>query len=263
MKRVLLLTCAMMCAIITYAYNNTYAIIIGVADYKNYTLATGDLRYTTNDARLFYEFLRSREGGYVPAQNIVYLTNAHASKANIIAKGKALFAKARQNDRVIFFFSGHGDKGCFVPYDAGLYGENLLYFSEVKSIFRKAQCGTKLLFADACFSGSMKGVKNTKNQQTLEKEAKAASKMNIAVMMSCKGTETSLELGDLQQGIFTYYLIHGLGGLANEDNNKYVTIKELFQYVNRKTRAKAASMGCSQTPELFGKFDLRLIVAKK
>lgn len=244
-----------------YAYNNTYAVIVGVADYQNLAPGNGDLMYTINDARLFYEFLISKKGGSVPAENIVFLTNSHASKANIIAKGKKLFSRAGRNDRVIFFFSGHGNRGCFVPYDAGLSGENMLYFSEVKSIFRNARCDTKLLFADACFAGSMKGIEIKDAQQIMEKEIKTASKMNIAVMMSCRGNETSMELGDLRQGVFTYYLIKGLGGLANSDNNKFITIKELYYYVYQKTRAKANSVGHVQTPELFGNFDLRLIVA--
>ena len=259
-----LLTCLFcgLLAIQVCAYENTYAIIIGVADYKNYGADDGDLKYTTKDAKLFYDFLKSKKGGSVPAQNIVFLTDAKATKANIISQGKNLFAKANRNDRVILYFSGHGSKGCFVPYDAGSTGDKYLYFSEVKAIFRNAKCKTKLLFADACFSGSMKKNETKAVQELLTKEVKATSDMNIAVMMSCKGTETSIEMPDLHQGLFTYYLIKGLGGLANTDNNQYVTIKELFYYVYKKTQAKAASIGHTQTPELFGKFDLRLIVAK-
>ena len=88
--------------------------------------------------------------------------------------------------------------------------------------------------------------------------------MNIAVMMSCQGDETSMELGSLQQGLFTYYLMEGLGGAANNDGNKYVTIQELYYYVYHKVKDRAAQCRPphKQTPELFGKFDLRLIVAK-
>ena len=138
------------------AYNNTYALVIGVADYKNFSREDGDLNFTIKDAENFAAFLKSKKGGSVPASNIILLTNAQASKENIIAKGKALFAKAKKDDRVIFYFSGHGSKGCFMPYDAGDIGNSLLYFNEVKSIFRSAKCNTKLLFADACFSGSMR-----------------------------------------------------------------------------------------------------------
>lgn len=261
MKKIVFFIAWVTFSAIACAYDNTYAIIIGVADYEKYSADDGDLKYTINDARLFYEFLKSGKGGSVPEENIVYLTDARAYKANIIAKGKALFAKAKKNDRVIFFFSGHGGKGCFVPYDAGEYGENYLYFSEIKSIFRCAESNTKLLFGDACFSGGMKEDKSKNIQKNLQKEIKASSKMNIAVMMSCRGNETSLESNGLEQGLFTYYLIKGLGGLANSDDNKFITIKELFYYVYQKTTEWAASSKHSQTPELFGNFDLRLIVA--
>lgn len=263
MKKILILVCLLSMAVFTRAYNNTYVVIVAVADYKNFSYFDGDLQYTVNDAKCFYNFLRSKKGGSVPASNIVYLTDANASKANIIAKGKALFSKAKKNDRVIFYFSGHGDRGCFLPYDAGSSSDSYLFFSEVKSIFRSSESDTKLLFADACFSGSMKANQSKEIKASLKKEARASSKTNIAVMMSCRGNETSMESSELQQGVFTYYLIKGLGGLANSDGNKYVTIKELYYYVYKKTTAKAASMGSRQTPELFGKFDLRLIVANE
>lgn len=248
------------------AYNNTYAIVVGVADYKNFVPGDGDLNYTVNDAVSFATFLKSKKGGSVPASNIILLTNAQASKENIIAKGKALFSKAKKEDRVIFYFSGHGSKGCFLPYDADDWGNNLLYFREVKSIFRSAKCNTKLLFADACFAGSMKAntAKKEVFKKNLQKGIKEAGKMNIAVMMSCQGDETSMELGSLRQGLFTYYLMEGLGGEANRDGNKFVTIQELYYYVYHKVQDRAAQCRPphKQTPELFGKFDLRLIVAK-
>ncbi|MBQ8958424.1 MAG: caspase family protein [Bacteroidales bacterium] len=263
-KRLAFLLLMLVVGMTAEAYNNTYALIIGVADYRNFTPDDGDLNYTVNGAISFAAFLKSKKGGSVPATNIVLLTEAQASKENIIAKGKALFAKAKKDDRVIFYFSGHGDKGCFLPYDATTMGGNLLYFSEVKSIFKAAKCNTKLLFADACFAGSMKkGLSSNNNlRKSLEKGHKDASNMNIAVMMSCQGNETSMEMGSLQQGLFTYYLMEGLGGAANRDGNRYVTIQELYYYVYHKVQDKAASRGHKQTPDLFGKFDLRLIVAK-
>lgn len=262
----MILLCLVGMSSLALAYNNTYAIIIGVADYKNFAPGDGDLHYTVKDASSFAAFLKSKNGGSVPASNIILLTNSQASKADIIAKGKALFGKAKKDDRVIFYFSGHGSKGCFLPYDADDWGNNLLYFSEVKSVFRAAKCDTKLLFADACFAGSMKGVTSSKEafKKNLKKGFKDAKNMNIAVMMSCQGNETSMELGSLQQGLFTYYLMEGLGGKANRDGNKFVTIQELYYYVYHKVQDRAAQCRPphKQTPELFGKFDLRLIVAK-
>ena len=263
-KSLLLLVLLAITGSSAWAYENTYAIIICIADYQNLTEETGDLEFTVNDAVSFYNFLKSNKGGAVPESNLVLLTDARATRTNIINSAKTLFAKAKKNDRVIFYFSGHGDSGCFLPYDFTLLGQNILYFSDVKSIFRSAKCKTKLLFADACFSGSMKDglTKNTQVQQNIDDGKKNSSNMNIAVMMSCSNNETSIETTDLRQGLFTYYLMKGLGGSANTDGSKFVTIQELFYYVYHHVQDDAASRDHSQTPQLFGKFDLRLIVAK-
>ena len=262
-KRLIILLLALMgMGVKAWAYNNTYALIIGVADYKNFSEYEGDLSYTVSDAMRFAAFLKSPKGGSIPAINICLLVDSQATKANIIAKGKALFAKAKKDDRVIFFFSGHGDKGCFLPWDVTMYGDNMLDFSDVKAIFRMAKCDTKLLFADACFAGSMRGNNRSALQRNMNRSRNTASNMNIAVMMSCKDNETSLEAPDLHQGLFTYYLMKGLAGEANTDHNHFVTIQELYYYVYHKVKDDAASRNHSQTPDLFGKFDLGLIVAK-
>ncbi len=250
------------------AYQNTYAVIVGIADYKNFEPGKGDLNYTVSDAQRFCEFLKSKKGGSVPESNIVMLTNGQATKANIVEQAKALFAKAQKNDRVIFYFSGHGSKGCFLPYEAGDIGNNLLYFYEIKSIFRKANCNTKLLFADACFAGSMmntvKGaaIKESVDKGIVEKRTKDPDKMDIAVIMSCEGGQSSQEVINLKQGLFTFYLIKGLEGEANLDDNKFITIYELFKYVHDKVAAEAKKIGKQQTPITFGHYDLRLIVAE-
>lgn len=264
MKRILLLLVLVLgLGGIVSAYENTYAVIIGVADYKNFGPDDGDLTYTASDATRFRDFLMSEKGGKVPASNIILLTDAQASKENIVNKSKALFSKAQKNDRVIFYFSGHGNRGCFFPYDSGDIGNCLLYFNEIKAIFRCAKCNTKLLFADACRSGSMKSGLGTSDidEEKMEEGRKASENMNIAVMMSSQGDETSLESSQLQQGLFTYYLMEGLGGSANRDGNKFITIQELYYYVYHQVQDHAAKLHQQQTPALFGKFDLRLIVA--
>lgn len=259
MRRILLIAALVMgMSGMALAYENTYAIIIGVADYKNFAPGDGDLNYTVNDALSFADFLKSKKGGSVPASNIVLLTDAQATKQNIITKAKALFSKAKKNDRVIFYFSGHGSKGCFMPYDAGDIGNSSLYFKEIKSIFRSAKCDTKLLFADACYSGSMKnGLENNSSQNGKKKDEEV--NMNIAVMMSCTDNQYSIETSAFRQGVFTYYLMEGLSGKANRDGNSFITIQELYYYVYHKVKERS---GENQTPILFGKFDLRLIVGK-
>ena len=255
-----------------YAYKNTYAIIIGVADYKYMEEGNGDLTWTINDAYKMAHFLMSKEGGSVPQQNIHMFLDDDASKSDILYYSKKLFAKAQPGDRVIFYFSGHGQKGAFVPYDADGSGSKMLYFNELKEVFREADCETKLLIADACFAGSLKSKAKSQLKSVIEKELKSSTyksigtketKQNIVVMLSCKDDQTSLEYGSLQQGIFTYTVIKGLSGYADKNNNKKITIKELFYYVYDNTKKLASQANNHlQTPVLFGNFDLNLIVGR-
>ena len=162
---------------------------------------------------------------------------------------------------MFFYFSGHGGKGFFAPYDITYYGDNMLTYNEVKEIFRCAKCNTKLLFADACFSGGIKG-----NRGTSSTTQNSDKKQQIAIMLSSQYDEYSNEIigGGIDQGLFTYYIIEGLSGKANRDNSKYITIEELYTYVYKKVAAKAAMLNppAEQHPQLFGNFDLRLIVGK-
>lgn len=242
------------------AYNNTYAVIVGVADYQ-YDFFAKDLPYTLNEVEAVYSFLRSTKGGSVPAENICLLIDANATKSNIILQSSVLFSKAKKNDRVIFYFGGHGGEGSFAPYDFNGFYDSTLTYDDIKSIFKCAKCNTKLLFADACYSGGIKG-----EDRKTDKSGKTSSRyrtdnMNIVVMTASKADEYSWQTSKFEMGVFTYYLIQGLGGAANRDGNKYVTIQELYYYVYHKVMEETEYYETQQTPQIFGKFDLRLIVA--
>lgn len=253
------------------SYSNTYVVIVGIADYQNLSYNSGDLRYTINDCNKLSKFLMSEKGGSIPAKNIYTLTNSLAKKANIIKYSKKIFTNAKENDRVIFYYSGHGMAGAFLPYDIKQNGNsllNVLYFDEIKEIFQAANCKTKLIFADACFSGSLKNTSKTV-KKNIELKNINSKEFEIAVMLSCKENETSLELSDLKQGIFSYYLINGLGGSADLDKNKFVTIEELHKYVALKTKNKAkeqidgnTKQPHNQNPITFGSFNKNMIVSK-
>ncbi|RDB07100.1 caspase family protein [Runella aurantiaca] len=216
----------------------TYAIVVGIADYKY----IGDLTFTVPDAKKVYAFLKSQAGGAVPTNHIRFLTNETATKANIMKEMNYIFSFARPQDRVIFYFSGHGATGFFCASDIRINGneaENALWHDEIKDAFKKCRARTKLCIADACYAGSIKGVDTYKSvrQKGLGLEEKSAG---IAVIMASKYNQTSGEDARLQQGFFSYFMIQGLSGKSDVNRDKIVTIKELFSYVwkNVKTYSK-------------------------
>jgi len=238
----------------------TYALIVAIEDYKNAGWNTGDLKFTVTDAQKFKTFIRSGAiGGH--EHEVELLVDQNATKQNIIESMERLFLKADKNDRVVFYFSGHGDRKVFLPYDAGDSSNSLLFHKEVKRIYKKSKSQHKVLIADACFSGSMKNDKSIKNfkfmeqdQRTLEKSYK---EVEVAIMLSCSENELSIESRELKQGVFSYYLIKGLNGEADVNLNKAVSIEELYYYVrnNTYTYVKENSHGQIQRPILYGKFD--------
>ena len=55
-----------------------------------------------------------------------------------------------------------------------------------------------------------------------------------------------------EHGLFTYYVLKGLGGDADDNQDKKHTIGELGKYVQAKVKEQAAIEGREQIPELQG-----------
>ncbi len=231
-----------------------WAVIIGAARYTTMPM----LRYTDDDAYQLYAFMKSPEGGAIPDHQITLLIDEDATRANILQSMRSVFFKADENDVVLFYFSGHGLQGAFLPIDYdGI--NNSLSHEEVREILKISKAKHKLVLADACHSGSLMQVK-TPLYITLEKFYKAFEETQggMALLLSSKGEEFSLEDGGLRSGIFSHFLIRGLKGEADSDGDKIVTIKELFDFVYQKVRRYTANV---QTPTLSGKFDAKMPVA--
>lgn len=246
MKKLFFLLSFYFCFVVV-SFADVYAVVVGVSDYQNPQV--NDLNFCDDDARDFYSMLISSG---TSSSNIALLIDNQATKSNIISQMNYLFGKAKPSDRIIFYFSGHGDTGYFLQHDFS--SSYRLNHSDVKAAFKKSVAKTKLCFADACMAGSIK--KDNKKSNSSEK-ASLTSDEGIVVMMSSRSYQTSQEIKDLQQGAFTYYLIYGMKGYADADRNKIVTITELYSYIRTEVMKKTKD---KQVPIVFGKFDLAMPV---
>jgi hypothetical protein len=237
-----------------------WAVVVGVGKYT----AMPSLRFTDDDAYRFYSFLKSPEGGALPDNQIAVLVDEAATRQNILSTMRQYFLKADANDVVLLYFSGHGLEGCFLPVDYDGYN-NKLRHEEIKQIFQQSKAKHKLCIADACHSGSL----NLGNGDlvakgpvpvTLERYYHAFEEADggIALLMSSKAEELSLEDHGLREGVFTYYVLQGLKGRADANGDYLITIKELYNYVYAKVRDYTAG---AQTPVLTGTYDDNMPVA--
>lgn len=229
-----------------------WAVIIGIARYEHMP----SLKYTDDDAYRMYAFLKSPEGGALPDNQINILIDEQASRANIIEVMENTFLRADENDVVLLYYSGHGLEGSFIPIDYNGY-ENKLHHDDIKFILDQSSAKHKVCLADACHSGSFASRHVTTRINDLYSGFENANN-STAFMMSSASKEVSLEGGGLRQGIFTHYLLRGLKGEADQNNDKIVSISELYKFVHREVRIYTAN---DQTPMISGRYDAKMPIS--
>jgi len=231
-----------------------WSVVVGVSTYEHMPA----LRFTDDDAYRFYAFLKSPEGGALANDQIKVLIDEDATRKNILTALEETLLKADENDVIVFYYSGHGLAGSFIPVDYDGFNNRLLH-DEIKDIFEQSKAKHKMIFADACYSGSLLAMKSVVNSMMKKYyQSFENTKGGLAFFTSSHGEEISLEDGGLRQGIFTHFLIRGLNGEADADQNKIVTIEELSAFVSKEVRKYTAKV---QTPVLTGNYDTNMPVA--
>jgi uncharacterized caspase-like protein len=252
----------------------TYAVVVGISDYLNGVDAQSatqgqlnDLRFCDDDAHIFYDFLKSPAGGSVPEENIALLIDNQAGKAEILRQLDAVFAKSGPDDRVIFYFAGHGANGLFATYDIDLNNLNTsLQHREVKEAFKKCRAKTRLCFADACMSGSMKNRQREvtrQDERMLSVRSFEDPESGLVVLMAARSYQSAGENPKILHGYFTKFLVDGLQGQADKNKDELVTIKEAYDYLylNLASLPKYGPEDKGQIPVIFGKYDENMPVS--
>jgi tetratricopeptide (TPR) repeat protein len=227
------------------AANNTYAVIVGVSNYES--IGIRKLKFANNDARNFYNYLLSKSGGSVPPRNIKLLVDEEASFAAIYQELKWLLKKAKKDDLVYFYFSGHGDMENTTIYKLGfllaqntprtnyinnaLRIEDLNYYANTLSTKNEAKV---ILITDACHSGNLAG-NDFRGNQLVGNQLRAVEANEVRIT-SCGPNELSAENAAWGKGsgVFSYYLLNGLQALADENKDGSVNINEIEKFL--KTR---------------------------
>lgn len=211
-------------ALRTKQFKQVHALVIGVSDYENIQ----SLEYAHADARLFYRVLNETFPGN--ESHFDSLINTKASQLNIVNGIRKLVGNAKEGDLVIFYFSGHGDvvddivdgtKGYFLAHDAS---ESRVYYPAGgavefefinKALTRITDNKAEVwMITDACKSGKVVDEKGAGSTMTSLNEGFK----NTVKFVSCASHELSYEDPNLEQGVFTYYLVRALGGEADTDD---------------------------------------------
>lgn len=246
-------------------YTSSHALIIGINRYPGLP-SNMSLSYGVKDAADLKDELVKDYG--FPASNVTLLTDDQASLQGIRNALAALTdnTKIKSDDRVLIFFSGHGqtvptpsggEMGYLIPSDAkvdlndptnaGPYNATCLRMKEIWDDLEGCPAKHVLVIADACFSGLL-----VKSRGGLSKDSIAAMLAKPArqiISGGDKGQRTS-ERSDLGHGVFTSKLLNHLKSHAADKGRVFAASQlfaELLESVSNATSGK-------QTPK-FGAFD--------
>lgn len=229
--------------------------VVGVSDY--YRPDIPKLTKPLNDADTVAKLFSTYNA------EVITLKNKEATGDSIVSKMQAFFSRSTRYDNVLFFFSGHGYRNGFCPYDYGCTGHGYVSYDDIKQVFRRIQANGRIILADACFSGGLRSERNSSQQDTAQVQQVSASssknKQQVMLFLSSRGYEPSYESPSMTNGYFTAFLKEALQGAADANGNGKVTAAELHEYVSAKLKA---CLGDRQHSNMWGNFNKGWILAR-
>jgi len=242
-----------------------YALIVGVSKYKHPKIK--QLKVSDKDAKDFADFLKSQNRLFRNV-HVTLLRNEEATKKEVETHLYYKLRQAGKDDTVVLFFSGHGADDPYTPgefffltYDAEpeYLAATAVHMSR-QWFLSKLDSKRVILIADACHAGgfSVQGAKsNPPSFQNVMQQFKESE--GRIFLTSSRPDELSMEKPGMPNSVFTHYLLQGLKGEADADKDGVVTIKELYDYVYKKTKDETKGYQRPQMEgRLVGQFPLSL-----
>ena len=218
----------------------TYAVIVGISNYENRGIE--DLQFANRDAIAFAEYLKSKAGGSVPTENIKLFVEEAASNAAIYGSLSWLVETVESNDLVYIYFAGHGDMESETAYKLGFlltyqtprrtFINNALRIEDLNNYANTLALKAKVVvITDACHSGSL--ISSNKKLRSVINNQLSAGKSKVIRIASCRADQLSMEdeFWGGGRGVFSYYLVNGMLGLAEKNNDGIISISEIKNYL--------------------------------
>ena len=195
-----------------------WAISAGISGYAS---SADILNRASMDAVEMYNFLIEEQG--VEPDHVILLVDALATSEEFVSGITSLLTAAGPEDKVIVFYSGHGDQsypgsgGSEEPDSANeflcLYDDDISD-DRIASLIDSLAVSPVFLFFDACFSG---GFVNDFGEGS-----------NVLILTAAR------EDLSVSERILTPILLQGSRGDADSNGNGYVSALELMTYIDER-----------------------------
>ena len=234
------------------------AIIIGIQNYKLIPKA----EYASQDAQVFYDYASRALG--IQEENIKLLVDDEADVSGIYkAFQNWLPLKVRKGKTDVYvFYSGHGLPSTdgkslyFLPVgaDKDLISKTAISQKEIVDALKSAQPKSVTMFIDSCYSGQIRTGETllASARPVVMKVDEAAYPPDFTVITASASDQIASSSPDLKHGIFSYYLMKGLEGEADETLDGTITTGKLQRYLADRVPRFAMTMSRKQEPQLVG-----------
>ena len=207
-----------------------YVLLVGVDD-GGPTRAR--LRYATSDARNMGRVLQSLGG--VAASDVVFVSDG--SRAAIDAAFADIERRLRAGvtpgvrRELLVYYSGHSDE------DGLMIGKDRLSYDELRSRVQRASADLRVVILDSCASGAFTRRKGGVRRPPFLLDT-SIDMRGHAFLTSSAADERAQESDRIAASYFTYYLVSGLRGAADTNQDRRVTLQEAYQFASQETLAR-------------------------
>ena len=228
-------------------FTKSIAVVVGIDAYTDPTWER--LTYAVKDARSFAAFLRSQ--GF----QVYDLYDSQASKEAIISMFEdRVIPQLTANDRVLFFFAGHGatrtlvntDSGFLVPWGATSAFSSFIPVATLHYLSNAMQAARHQLFIlDSCFGGlaATRGSIPTINPGTPDYVYEITRRKARQLLTAGGANQRVRDGGPDGHSFFAGALLKALSeGMADKNGDGYITFSELSGYI------QPAASAYNQTP---------------
>lgn len=207
-----------------------------------------ELSYAQRDARSFASVFQTY-GGAHPRDTVLLEGRSAKDITSTLARIKqevaALGPKQKANTKLVVYYSGHADGLALHP------GTSRIRYETLRRAMQAVDARVRILVVDSCRSGGLTRVKGVKPAATFAISATdEISTSGIAIISSSTATEDSHESDRLQGSFFTHHFLNGLRGIADENRDGKVSLRESYHYAYHQTLRSSSQTLALQHPTL-------------
>lgn len=260
-----------------------YAVCIGTSEYTGDEL---DLRYADQDARSIATAINASGAALFSARGdsveVHCLTTdpekkveatidwQYANKKNIQTVFESIAAKAKAEDILVVYLSGHGvtygnaEEAQFYYLTHGISSEDLsdthtretytLSGEEITKMINDVPALKQVLMIDACNSGqivtSLTEGRKSLNSGQIRALDRMKDRTGMFVISGSAANKVSYEASQYGQGLLTFSLLQGMQLVSAKQSDNHLDVMSLFQHSRNQVPDLAKGIGGIQRPVL-------------